>query len=390
MTVPYWRLSGFYGLYFSLIGCIMPFWGLYLQHRSFTAEQIGILLAIFSSVRIFAPNLWAALTHSLEKKWPPIYLMRLAGVLMLLCFSAIYWASEFWHFAMIMFCYGFFWSAILPQYETLTLNHIQDDLDLYSSIRLWGSVGFILIVSLLGWAFDYLTIHYLPFMMLLLMLLIAINGFSLMSAPYREGWLRKDDYHTTTQLGVKAKTAVASFLIINLLLQISHGPYYVFFSIYLQELGYGNWAIGLFWSLGVVSEIIIFWRISFFTLRYSLRHLVILSLILTTLRWLLTAYFAEQAVILFFSQCLHAFSFGLLHAVSIKYLAMFFPAKQQLHGQALYSGIGFGLGGAVGAYLAGLAWLDLGATWVFMAAAAASLIALGVAYFGLPRENKIG
>ena len=61
MSVPYWRLSGFYGLYFALIGCIVPFWGIYLQHRSFSAADIGLLLALFSAVRIVAPNIWASL-----------------------------------------------------------------------------------------------------------------------------------------------------------------------------------------------------------------------------------------------------------------------------------------------------------------------------------------
>lgn len=387
MTVPYWRLSGFYGLYFSLIGCIMPFWGLYLQHNSFSAEQIGILLALFSSVRIFAPNLWAALTHVLEKKCPAIILMRLGGLFMLVCFSAIYWASEFWQFAVIMFCYGFFWSAILPQYETLTLNHIRDNLDLYSNIRLWGSIGFIVVVSMLGWAFDYISIRHLPMIMLLLMLLITINGFALSSAPS----YRNEEILSSQPLGRKAgfTLALGSFLLINLLLQISHGPYYVFFSIHLQQLDYANWAIGLFWSLGVIAEIIIFWRIGFFTTRFSLRSLVIFSLILTAMRWLLTAYLAQSALVLFFSQCLHGFSFGLLHAISIKYLAYFFPGKQQLHGQALYSGIGFGLGGAIGAYLAGVGWLSLGASWVFCLAALSAIIAAVIAYLGLPQENKI-
>jgi PPP family 3-phenylpropionic acid transporter len=365
----------------------MPFWGLYLQQRSFSAEEIGILLALFSSVRIFAPNLWAALTHWLAHKWQAIQFMRLGAVFMLLCFSGIYWVEDFWPLAILMLCYGFFWSAILPQYETLTLDHIRDNLDLYSNIRLWGSVGFIIIVSLLGWAFDYISISYLPLIMLLLMLLICLNGFSL---PPAQGHLSSAKHAVDKPAFPKVTTAMASFLVITLLLQISHGPYYVFFSIHLQQLDYDNWAIGLFWSLGVIAEIVIFWRFAFFTQRFSLRELVILSLILTAIRWLVTAYFAHNSLLLFFSQCLHAFSFGLLHAVSINYLALFFPGKQQLHGQAIYSGIGFGLGGAVGAFLAGLAWLELGADWVFVAAAGVALIAAVIAYLGLPREKEIG
>jgi PPP family 3-phenylpropionic acid transporter len=396
MSVPYWRLSGFYGLYFGLIGCIMPFWGLYLQQQSFAVEDIGLLLALFSAVRIFAPNIWASTTHLCEKIIAPIQLMRIAGLLMFLCFIAIYWATEFWHYALIMLCYGFFWSAILPQYETLTLNYIKDDLDKYSSIRLWGSIGFILTVSVLGWMFDLVSINYLPAVMLAFMLAIVLNGFTL-PAPKKAAEVGHSliDTDAAAESGSivfsdkSIKLGIASFIIINLLLQITHGPYYVFFSIYLQGLDYSNWAIGLLWSLGVVAEIVVFWRIAFFLRHWSLRELVIICLILTAIRWLITAYFADNTFILIASQCLHAFSFGLLHAVSVKYIAIFFPGRKQLHGQALYSGLGFGLGGAIGAYLAGITWASQGPQFVFVAAAVIALVASVIAVYGLPRENKL-
>lgn len=400
MSVPYWRLSGFYGLYFALIGCIMPFWGLYLQQQSFAVEDIGLLLALFSAVRIFAPNIWAGTTHFCEKIIAPIQLMRIAGLLMFLCFIAIYWATEFWHYALIMLCYGFFWSAILPQYETLTLNYIKDDLDKYSSIRLWGSIGFISTVSLLGWVFDFIGINYLPAFMLALMLAIVLNGFALpalATAKKVSSTLMDTDIveiqtiksNAITFADKSMKLGIASFILMNLLVQITHGPYYVFFSIYLQGLGYSNWAIGLLWSLGVVAEIVVFWRIAFFIRHWSLRELVVICLILTAVRWLMTAYFADNSFILIATQCLHAFSFGLLHAVSVKYIAIFFPGKKQLHGQALYSGLGFGLGGAIGAYLAGITWASQGPQFVFISAAVIALVASVIAVYGLPRENNL-
>jgi PPP family 3-phenylpropionic acid transporter len=374
LKVPYWRLSGFYGLYFALIGCIMPFWGLFLQEKAFDAADIGILLALFSGVRIFAPNIWASISHWVGNFISSIQLLRLGGVLMLVCFVAIYWATEFWHYALIMLVYGFFWSAILPQYEILTLNHTKNDLDAYGSIRLWGSIGFIVLVSLLGWALDFISLNYLPAIMLVLMLAIVFNSFVLPPAlkeiePF--GQVAEDhnvdslSASSSDRIRVGVNWGLISFLVITVLIQISHGPYYVFFSIYLQQLDYSHWMIGLLWSLGVFSEIIIFWKIAVFMRRWSLRELVILSLLLTAIRWLMTAYFADNGFILIVSQCLHAFSFGLLHVVSIKYIAIFYPGKQQLHGQALYSGLGFGLGGALGAYLAGLGWAAYGAVWVW-------------------------
>lgn len=406
MSVPYWRLSGFYGLYFALIGCIMPFWGLYLQHESFSAADIGLLLALFSAIRIFAPNLWASLNYSLEHMIAPIQLMRLGGLLMLLSFLGFYWASELWHYALVMLIYGFFWSAILPQYETLTLSHIKDNMSLYSNMLLWGSMGFIIMATGLGWLFDYLSIQYLPVAMLIIMTLIVMNSLVLPAAEntgegahHVESNVESNVESTRLAVEQTVETAVEqtveqsrslkigiySFLAINILLQITHGPYYVFFTIYLQQFEYSNTTIGFLWSLGVLAEIVLFWKISFFMYRWSLRELVIASLFLTALRWFITAYFADNAALLMFAQCLHAFSFALLHVVSISYIGIFWPGKKRLHGQALYSGLGFGLGGAIGAGLAGLTWSVEGASIVFSSAAGIALLALVIAYFGLPK-----
>lgn len=401
MSVPYWRLSGFYGLYFALIGCIVPFWGIYLQHRSFSAADIGLLLALFSAVRIVAPNIWASLSYSVEHIITPIQLMRLGGVLMTLSFVAFYWATEFWHYAVIMLIYGFFWSAILPQYETLTLDHIKDNVSIYSNMLLWGSTGFIIVVTVLGWAFDYISIEYLPAIMLGIMAFIVLNSLLLMPAPEQEQspeLVSDQDAKNETVIAQRntpeqhdknrrLKIGLYSFLIINVLLQITHGPYYVFFTMHLQQFDYSNSMIGLLWSLGVIAEIILFWKISFFMRRWSWRELVILSLLLTAVRWAITAYFASNLALLIFAQCLHAFSFALLHVVSISYIGLFFPGKQRLKGQALYSGLGFGLGGALGAYLAGVTWIIQGSQFVFISAAAIALIAAVIAFYGLPKKK---
>lgn len=41
-------------------------------------------------------------------------------------------------------------------------------------------------------------------------------------------------------------------------MQLAHGPYYTFFSIHLETLGYSRSFIGLMWALGVVAEILLF------------------------------------------------------------------------------------------------------------------------------------
>ena len=377
--VPYRRLSFFYFLYFALLGCIAPFWGLFLQAREFSAEDIGFLMAAFAAIRILAPNLWA---HAAGHFSSPLVMVRWAGVLTALCFAGVWWANSLSSMLLVMLAYGFFWAAMLPQYETITMQALNNRIDDYSKIRLWGSVGFIVAVVALGWLFDVLSVNYLPAVMLVIMLLITANGFFLSaSATLRE---EKKGQNFISQALQKP---VIIFISITVLLQISHGTYYTFFSIYLEQLGYSKSAIGLLWSLGVFSEVILFWQFHRLLHLLSWRGWVMISLILTAVRWLLISQQADQLILLLVAQVLHAFSFGAMHAVSMRYIQHYFSRANQAQGQALYSSIGFGLGGAIGAWGCGIFWNKLGGDQVFALSAVIAVVAFLIAWTGLRRDE---
>jgi PPP family 3-phenylpropionic acid transporter len=109
--------------------------------------------------------------------------------------------------------------------------------------------------------------------------------------------------------------------------------------------------------------------------RCGSRRLLLAALALASLRWLLIGHFAGELPVLLFAQTLHAFSFGVFHAVSIHLIHQFFPGSLQGRGQALYSSLSFGAGNAVGSLAAGYLWEGLGP--VAMYDLAALLGALG-------------
>jgi PPP family 3-phenylpropionic acid transporter len=101
---------------------------------------------------------------------------------------------------------------------------------------------------------------------------------------------------------------------------------------------------------------------------------------LTTLRWLLIGGFVENVSVVIFAQCLHAASFGLYHAVAIELFHRNFKGKLQGRGQALYSAVSFGAGGAIGTLLSGVYWDVYSPQIIFSAAALASFMAMLIAF----------
>jgi len=186
--------------------------------------------------------------------------------------------------------------------------------------------------------------------------------------------------------------AVVTFFLMNFLLQVSHGAYYTFFSIHLEQHGYGKLAIGLLWSLGVLAEIGLFLVMHRLTRRFTVRQIVISALALTMLRWGLIAELTELVGVLIFAQLLHAASYGALHAVSIQYIQGFFGKHHHGQGQALYSGLTFGAGGAIGALLSGFLVEGFSTSAAFWGGAAAMAVAIVITWRGLrppppPPEN---
>jgi PPP family 3-phenylpropionic acid transporter len=178
--------------------------------------------------------------------------------------------------------------------------------------------------------------------------------------------------------------AVIFLFITCFLVQAGHGPYYTFFSIYLEEHGYSNSFIGIAWAVGVLAEVIVYLFIHRILRRCGLRLLMIVSLVLASLRWFLIALFVDNVAILLFAQTLHAASFGVYHAVAIQYIHREFKGAHQGRGQALYSSISFGAGLALGTLASGYMWESIGSMQTFLFAAILSAFGVAIAVYGLP------
>lgn len=372
--VPYWRLSCLYFFYFSVWGALLPYWSLYLKNLGFDAGEIGWLMAVLTGTRILAPNLWGWLADRGNRR---LWVIRLGAGLGFLAFLATFVARSFLDFALVIFAFTFFWNAILAQFEVVTMGHLGERRSNYSRIRLWGSIGFILVVLSLGAAFDYISLDYLPVAICLLMLMIFICSLTISERP-------SPDSETAPEGFVKIlrTPAVWAFFAAALLLQASHGPYYVFFSLYLEDSGYSRAVTGQLWALGVVAEVALFAVMHRLIGRFSMRAIILVSLALSGVRWLLIGFWIDSLLWLLVAQCLHAFSFGAMHACAVEMVQRFFRGGHEGKGQALYSALCFGAGSALGAGVSGYFWEIAGAAYVFCGAAVLCAIALAIAMPG--------
>ena len=372
MPASYWPLSAFYFLYFAVTGSLLPFWPLYLEHLGFGAVDIGTLIALVMITKIVAPTLWG---WAADRGGRRMALVRLAAFTATLVFAAVMLSSRYWWIATLMVLYSFFWNSTLPQFEAVTLNHLGERVERYTRIRLWGSVGFVVAVLGLGAAVARHGAAIVPLVVVGLLAAAACASL-LVSDPPAPAPRPGHGPFTAVLLSPR----VVALLAACLLMQAGHGPYYTFYSIYLEDHGYAAGVIGVLWALGVLAEVAVFLVMHRLVARFGLRALFLLALALTALRWVMVAFLVDSPAAMVLAQLLHAASFGLYHGAAIQLVHREFTASHQGRGQALYSSVSFGAGGAAGALLAGYAWAGLGPTAAWLGAAALTGLAFVVAW----------
>jgi len=379
-SLPYWRLSGFYFFYFCLLGATAPFLALYFDHLGFSSARIGELVAIPMLMRCVAPNLWGWLGDRSGRR---LSIVRFGALCTLISFAMILISQSYVWLALIMALHAFFWHAVLPQFEVITLAHLREQAARYSQIRLWGSIGFILTVIGLGKLFEVVSLNAYPWALILIMSGIVASSFWVPNAQpeTRTGWVGEGGF--LTQL---CRPGVLAFYLCVALMQLSHGPYYTFLTLHLENLGYSRGLIGLLWALGVVAEVLLFLGMARILGRFTLRQVLAASFLLAALRWLLLGNLADHLLVLLFAQVMHAATFGSFHASAIHFVQRSFGARQQGQGQALYAALA-GVGGALGALYSGYSWSGLGPSWTFAIASLAALAAAVIIVIGLKEEG---
>ena len=372
--VPYWRLSAYYFFYFAFIGAFSPYFTLYLKSLEFSAWDIGVLMSLMQVMRLLAPNLWGWLADRLGTKTP---IVRGAALMSILGFSTFFLTQSFAGFFLGMALLAFFWSASLPLVEALTFSHLGARASHYGSIRLWGSVGFIVAVLGLGWLLDRL-----PLSTTLWVSLAILGGILVCALALPE---KHEERHEIDRLpigDILRRREVKALFAACFFMAAAHGALYVFYSIYLVGRGYSTSMVGFLWTLGVVAEIAVFLYLPRLLHIFSLRTILLFSFACAVARFLMIGWGVNWLAVVLVAQLLHAATFGAYHAASVAAVNRWFAGRHQARGQALYGSISFGAGGMLGGLLSGWAWDALGAELTYTLSSAFALTGMAILWRG--------
>lgn len=365
--------------YFAHIGFFNPYLSLWLKDKGISVVDIGFLVAIQAGTRLFAPYIWGAISDRTGER---VKLLRIGATVALLSSMGLFWDSPWglgW-WAMVLFVMFTHTSFMMSTSEAAMAHLVSTDgafdARRYGRVRLWGSLGFLVTVFAAGAWFEQFGIADFPMWTALSLGMVFIGAWclpDLKEAPHPH----EERPLVWPVLRIPAVRWLFASIFFHVL---AHMGLYVFFSLYLDALGYSKTVIGVLWALSVVAEIAWFFTQSRWLPLLSLRSWLVLCGAVTVLRMGLTAGLATVLPLLIVAQLLHAITFATHHSVCIALLTQHFPGRLRGRGQALYTVIGYGFSGVLGSLGGGWISEHYGLASVFTAAAAIGFIAVAFAW----------
>lgn len=360
-----WLLRGYYFFYFAMIGVYVVFMPKILTDLGYKPYEVGIIYASAPMMRFLMPFIFK---YFLELTYKVFVASLILSVFSIWLFYIT--IDGFWGYLLSNIFFGGAMGISLPYIEAYVLSLLPKSS--YGKTRLWGSVGFMVIVLVLGEILNSPNIGL--FSLGLTAFLTLFFGISATLHNYKKKKEIKENSSGFSLLKYK-------YLWISLfLMQISFGGFYNFFTIYETSHGLSLELTSYLWSFGVMCEIVMLY-FQGPLLHKNLLTIIKFATLITIIRWFMLYLYPASIIMAFASQSLHAFSFALYHTAVISYIFHLYSQKKLA--QQFYLGISFGLGGSIGAMSAGYFYGE----YLFLIESFLALIAF-LSLFGIKEKNE--
>ena len=371
----------FYFCFYAALGAYTPYVARFVDHLGFSGLVAGGMLGLWYGSRIVAPPLWS---HAVARSGRPGRWLLAGCVLASAGFASFGAVSTVGGLFAAMLFFGVFYNAVMPQFEAMTLAAIAGETEGYGRLRVWGSVGFLVVAGTYGalldaWGDAFFVWATLPWFALMVWAAWPFRGEA--RAP------RPDGAPRVAMRALWSRPGTRPLLLLALLVQSGFGAFYVFYTLHLRAHGHDGLAVGVLWVVGVLAEIVLFWWAPGLIRRHGVHRLIAVCLGLTVLRWGVVALFADSMPLMVAAQMTHALGFALFHACLMQRMAALFPGAEASAGQGLLYGFSSGLGGVIGALFAAGLWEWRGGVAAFLGGAALTLLALALHLRRGPRDQ---
>ena len=361
MSRQYFNFSLLLFTHYAQAGTFVTYVSLFFAARGMSAPQIGILMSLVQAMRIVGPNLWGWVADHTQQR---VVVLRVTALCGSVAFIGMFFGHTFAWFVVLMLVLNLFTSALTPISEALMLAGMKGDLTSYGRMRMWGSIGFIVAVMIASYGLEWFGVEAFPWIMFGMLLCVVGASTQLREEPRTEAVTAR-----VPLAAVLRKPEVIAFFLSTALMVAAHTSLYVFYSLYLERLGYSKPVIGAMWSIGVIAEIVFFYFQASVFRGISPRSVIMFAFAVAIARFAMIGAGGASLAVLVVAQLLHAATFAAHHSASIMAMQRWFSGALQGRGQALFVSIAYGAGGTLGGLFMATCWDRISPEAAYYAAA---------------------
>lgn len=380
-----WGMRLFFFILTGGSAFLSPFLGLFYREHGLSGTQIGMLATAGSLAALISAPLWGRWNDRAARPRP---ILQSAMILTTLC---LFWLSRQTAFIGILGVTGIYalinaGSEPISNRLALTVAKKTGEAG-FGSIRLWGSLGWAVMVLLSGWLIERthtLQTAFTGAIILLVAGVLVLNLITIARAqesasepaletvkPSRLATLRDGLYnllHNRVMLGL-AVALVFQWIVLS--------GVYQFQAIYLKQLGAGEQLIGVAWMVSAAVELPGMWWADRLIHRFGAGWLLAMGFLLEGLRTIPVLIWPSVAALIG-AEVITGMAYSFLWIGMVVYVNEIAGNRRGTTMQALYTVTLPAVTQMLGGPLTGLAFDRLGPYWLYAIMLVGSLLAFAV------------
>lgn len=340
-----WKFGLFLATYYLANAVYQGYVAKYFEAVGMTHKQLTVLLAMAPVISVVMQPVWGMLGDRSKSRNAVLAMLIAVAAAVVLTYRI---SSAFWWLMISSILFSAFYTSIQPMGDSIILEALQPKNQPFGPLRLMGCLTFAVGNLFIGYAIDGRAnlIVYLTTAVLLLNLL------TVRALPPTPGHQSTGEKMNMT--GILKLAHMPGLIIMLMLLQLTMGYFYSFYSPYFTSLPGGTTTIlGLCYFLSAVSEVPFLLNADKLFDRLGVGKLMSISAAALTLRWILLASFPNVYVAAG-SQVLHGWGFIVMTVSMSKFMSATVPNELKASGQMLLAVVGFGVARVFGILGGGL------------------------------------
>jgi MFS transporter, PPP family, 3-phenylpropionic acid transporter len=361
LLLPLTRFTILYAILYSSFGVVSPFLPAFIQSRDIPPEQIGLIFAAGTAIRLLSAPVAGRLADRLSARREILALCAIAAAIGALLYLPV---AGLWAIMLVSLFQAIALAPLAPLSDALALlaakrerNAPQPGFE-YGWVRGTGSAAFIVGSILVGAAVSSWGLAIILWLQAALLMMVPLATRLVPEESNRspgQQAITKDSVAALLRLPVFRRVVLVAALILG-----SHAMHDTFAVIRWSAADISPRTASLLWSASVAAEVVVFFVIGPSLVRVlSPAGAIALAGLAGAVRWGIAAVTADTTALVF-TQPLHGLTFALLHLACMRLLAEHVPQQLAATAQAIYGTVGVGLATAALTLVSGWLYARMG------------------------------